>query len=78
VKHLLVEDDNTKYFQLVAIGKHQKQRIYSLEDDNGVRIEEELKIHISKYYKRSFWETRTKHNRNGCIVYSQYPPGFYC
>jgi hypothetical protein len=26
VKHLLEEDNNTKYFHLVANGKHQKQK----------------------------------------------------
>jgi nickel-dependent lactate racemase len=41
VKHLLEGDDNTNTSYLVANGKHRKQRIYSLEDDNGVRIEEE-------------------------------------
>lgn len=57
MKHLLEGDDNTKYFHLVANGKHQKQRIYSLKDDNGVCIEEEgLKSHITKYYKGIFWE----------------------
>ena len=46
VKHLLEGDDNTKYFHLVANGKHRRQRIYSLENDDGTCIvdEEELKI----------------------------------
>jgi hypothetical protein len=52
VKHLLKGDDNSKYFQLVANGKYCRHRIYSLEDDNGVYIEEEgLKRHITNYYK---------------------------
>jgi hypothetical protein len=51
VKHLLEGDDNTKYFQLAANGKYRKQRIYNLEDDNGVHIEEELKHYITNYYK---------------------------
>jgi hypothetical protein len=60
LKHLLEGDDNTKYFHLVANGKHQKQRIYSLEDDNGVRIEEEgLKSHITKYYKGLFGKPKS-------------------
>jgi ubiquitin len=56
VKHLLEGDDNTKYFQLVANGKHRKERIYSLEDDNRPSIvdEEELKKHITSYYKGLF------------------------
>jgi hypothetical protein len=56
VKHLLEGDDNTKHFQLVANGKHRKQKIYSLEDDSGTSIvdEEELKRHITSYYKGLF------------------------
>ena len=56
VKHLLEGDDNTKYFHLVANGKHRRQRIYSLEDENGgcITDEEELKNHITRYYKNLF------------------------
>jgi hypothetical protein len=58
VKHLLEGDNNTKYFQLVANGKHQKQRIFSLEDDEGNCIEEgDLKHHITNYYKTLFGKT---------------------
>jgi hypothetical protein len=46
-----------RYFQLVANGKHRKQRIYSLEDDTAASIidKEELKRHITSYYKRLIW-----------------------
>jgi hypothetical protein len=56
VKHLLEGDNNTKYFHLVANGKHQRQRIYSLENDDGTCIvdEEKLKNHITNYYKNLF------------------------
>jgi hypothetical protein len=55
VKHLLEGDNNTKYFQSVANSKHQKQRIYSLEDNDGTRIEEvDLKSHITNFYKSLF------------------------
>jgi hypothetical protein len=38
-----------------------RNKEYSLEDDNGVRIEEEeLKNHITKYYKGRFG----KHEQN--------------
>jgi hypothetical protein len=61
VKLLLEGDDNTKYFHSVANGKHQKQRIYSLKDDNGVYIEEEgLKSRIIKYYKGLFGKPEQK------------------
>jgi hypothetical protein len=40
----------------VANGKHRRQQIYSLEDDAGSCIsdEEELKQHITSYYKNLF------------------------
>jgi mannosylglycoprotein endo-beta-mannosidase len=48
VKTLLEGDANTKFFHLVANGKHRKQHIYRLEDDHG------LKRHITNYYKNLF------------------------
>jgi uncharacterized protein (DUF608 family) len=56
VKHLLEGDDNTKYFHLVANGKHRRQWIFSLEDEDGACIadKEELKSHITSYYKNLF------------------------
>jgi hypothetical protein len=62
VKHLLEGDDNTKYFHdLVANGKHRRQRIYSLEDDAGSCLsdEEELKQRITSYYKNLFGKSDT-------------------
>jgi hypothetical protein len=38
VKTLLEGDANTRFFHLVANGKHRKQHIYRLEDDNGVVV----------------------------------------
>jgi hypothetical protein len=52
---LLQGDNNTKYFHLVANGKHRKTRISQLED--GVQIirgEEHLKSYITDYYKGLF------------------------
>ena len=45
-------DSNTRYFQLVANGRHRKKCIHSLQQDEG-RIEgqEELKRYITSYYK---------------------------
>ena len=52
---ILEGDSNTRYFQLVANGRHRKKCIFSLEQDEG-RIEgqEELKRYITKYYKSLF------------------------
>jgi hypothetical protein len=55
VKTLLEGDANTRFFHLVANGKHRKQFIYRLEDDNGVVINSDrLKCHITNYYKNLF------------------------
>ena len=52
---ILMGDSNTRYFQLVANGRHRKKCIHSLQQDEG-RIEgqEELKTYITKYYKSLF------------------------
>jgi hypothetical protein len=48
-------DANTRFFHLVANGKHRKQRIFKLEDDQGVVVGDDcLKIHITNYYKNLF------------------------
>jgi mannosylglycoprotein endo-beta-mannosidase len=55
VKTLLEGDANTRFFHLVANGKHRKQLIYRLEDDNGVTVNSDrLKCHITNYYKNLF------------------------
>ena len=45
----------------MANGKHRRQRIYSLKDDAGSCIsnEEELKHHITSYYKNLFGKPDT-------------------
>lgn len=55
VKELLEGDSNTKYFQLVANGKHRKTRIYQLQDgDHIISGDDELKKYITTYYKGLF------------------------
>ena len=55
VKTLLEGDDNTRFFHLVANGRHQKQHIYKLENDQGVVIgDDQLKKHITQFYKNFF------------------------
>jgi hypothetical protein len=55
VKTLLEGDANTRFLHLVANGKHRKQLIYRLEDDNGVAVSSDrLKCHIMNYYKNLF------------------------
>jgi mannosylglycoprotein endo-beta-mannosidase len=55
VKTLLEGDANTRFFHLVANGKHRKQHIYKLEDDQGIMVGDDcLKSHITNYYKNLF------------------------
>jgi mannosylglycoprotein endo-beta-mannosidase len=57
IKTLLEGDANTRFFHLVANGKHRKQRIFKLEDDQGVVVGDDcLKRHITNYYKNLFGE----------------------
>lgn len=52
VKELLEGDSNTKYFQLIANGKHRKTRIYQLQDGNHtISSDEDLKKYITKHYR---------------------------
>jgi hypothetical protein len=54
-KHLLEGDANTKYFHLLANGHHRKTRIFQLPDgDNIISGDEELKKHITTYYRGLF------------------------
>ena len=47
---LLYGDMNTKYFQLVANGKHRKTRIFQLEDGGKIiKGDEQLKKYITDY-----------------------------
>jgi hypothetical protein len=55
VKHLVERDANTKYYHLLANGRHQKTRIFQLEDGNNkISGDAQLKKHITNYYKSLF------------------------
>jgi len=52
---ILQGDMNTKYFQLIANGKHRKTRIFQLEDgDKIIKGDEELKKYNTNYYRGLF------------------------
>jgi phage regulator Rha-like protein len=54
-KHILQGDMNTKYFQLLANGKHRKMRIFQLQDeDKIIEGDETLKKYTTSYYKGLF------------------------
>ena len=55
VKHIQEGGNNTKYFHLIANGKHRRKRIFQLEQDEGTIVgQENLKIYISEFYKKLF------------------------
>jgi mannosylglycoprotein endo-beta-mannosidase len=55
VEHLLEGDANTKYYHLLANGRHWKTRIFQLEDgDNLISGDAQLNKHITSYYKNMF------------------------
>ena len=55
VKHVQQGEDNTRYFHLIANGKHRKKGIFQLEQDEGTIVgESNLRTFISEYYKRLF------------------------
>jgi hypothetical protein len=55
VKHLLEGDTNTKYYHLLANGRHRKTRIFQLEDGDSILTgDAQLKEHITSYYKNLF------------------------
>ena len=55
VKHVREGGNNTKYFHLIANGKHRQKRIFQLEQDEGTIVgEANLKLFITEYYKKLF------------------------
>jgi hypothetical protein len=57
VTDVLLGDNNTKYFQMVANGKHRKKRIFSLDHENGkIEGQANLKNYITGFYKGLFGE----------------------
>jgi hypothetical protein len=52
---LLQGDSNTKYFHLIANGKHRKTCIFQLEDNGQtIRGDEHLMTYITQFYKTLF------------------------
>ena len=59
---VLLGDNNTRYFQMIANCKHRKKRIFSLDND-GVKIEGQnnLKNYITQFYKELFRPSEENH-----------------
>jgi hypothetical protein len=59
VKHVQEGGSNTKYFHLIANGKHRKKRIFQLEQEEGTIVgNENLKVYITEFYKKLFGEPK--------------------
>jgi hypothetical protein len=55
VKNIQEGGNNTKYFHLIANGKHRKKKIFQLEQEEGTIVgDENLKVFIMEYYKKLF------------------------
>ena len=59
---VLLGDNNTRYFQMIANGKHRKKCIFSLDKD-GLKIEGQnnLKNYITQFYKELFGPPEDNH-----------------
>jgi hypothetical protein len=55
VKHIQEGGNNTKYFHLIANGKHRKKKIFQLEQEEGTIVgDDNLIVYITEYYKKLF------------------------
>ena len=59
---VLLGDNNTKYFQMIANGKHRKKHIFSLEhEENKIEGQNNLKNYIMQFYKELFGPSKDNH-----------------
>ena len=59
---VLLGDNNTKYFQMIANGKHRKKCIFSLEHEgNKIEGQNNLKNYITQFYKELFGPSEDNH-----------------
>jgi hypothetical protein len=62
VKHVQEGGNNTKYFHLIANGKHRIKKIFQLEQDEGTTVgQDNLKTYISEFYKNLFGPPTPNH-----------------
>lgn len=54
-------DSNTRYFHIVANGRHQKKRIYSVQREGRTEGRAKIKDFITKYYKSLFGAPKDGH-----------------
>jgi mannosylglycoprotein endo-beta-mannosidase len=62
VKHIQEGGNNTKYFHLIANGKHRRKKILQLEQREGTIVgQNSLKTYIFEYYKSLFGDPTPNH-----------------
>jgi hypothetical protein len=55
VRHIQEGGNNTRYFHLIANGKHRKKKKNHLEQQEGTIVgQENLKVYITEFYKKLF------------------------
>nr|XP_051221032.1 uncharacterized protein LOC127339195 [Lolium perenne] len=55
VKHIQEGGNNTRYFHVIANGKHRKKKIFQLEQQEGTIVgDDNLKVYITEFYKKLF------------------------
>jgi hypothetical protein len=60
VKYVQEGGNNTKYFRLIANGKHRKKKKIQLEQEEGMIFgDENLKTYITEYYKKKLVSRNT-------------------
>lgn len=54
-KKIVEGDRNTRYYHMIANGKHRKTRIFQLEQEEGIiKGDVQLRKYITRYYKKLF------------------------
>jgi hypothetical protein len=62
VKHIQEGGNNIKYFHLIANGKHQRKKLFQLEQEEGTIFgQDNLKTYISEYDKNLFGDPTPNH-----------------
>ena len=74
IKHVQEGGNNTKYFHLIANGRHRKKKIFQLEQEEGTIVgDEQLQVYITEYYKKLFGASAPSNVRLDEIVTHDIP-----
>jgi hypothetical protein len=66
VKHIQEGGSNTRYFHLIANGKHRRKKKFQLEQQEGTIVgEDNLKVYITEFYKKTIRGTDIKYHLLG-------------